>query len=53
MSDKRELDEKKLNMIKIQILSAERKNIKTQEKTPSQMADVLRAIIVEEVRKSY
>ena len=53
MSEKRELDEKKLNMIKIQILSAERKNIKTQEKTSVQMADTIRAIIVEEVKKSY
>lgn len=53
MNDKKELDEKKLNMIKLRILSEERKNIKTQDKTPIQMADILRNIITEEVNKSY
>ena len=53
MNDERELDQKKLNMIKLRILSEERKNIKTQDKTPIQMADIVRSIIADEVNKSY
>ena len=53
MNEKQGLDEKKLNMIKLRILSEERKNIKTQEKGDKQMIDILRNIITEEVNKSY
>ena len=53
MNDKHELDEKKLNMIKIRILAAERENLKTQEKTGPQMSDKIRNIIIEEVNKTY
>ena len=53
MNEKIELDEKKLNMMKLKILQAERENLKTQEKTPIQMADKVRNIIIEEVKKSF
>ena len=53
MNDTHELDEKKLNMIKIKILALERENLKTQDKTHEQMADKIRGIIAEEVKKTY
>ena len=53
MNDTHELDEKKLNMIKIRILALERENLKTQDKTHEQMADKIRSIIAEEVKKTY
>ena len=53
MNDTYELDEKKINMMKIRIISLERENLKTQEKTHEQMADKIRGIIAEEIRKTY
>ncbi len=53
MNEKHQLDEKKLNMIKIRVLALERENLKTQEKTNEQMADKIRSIITEEVKKTY
>ena len=48
-----DLNEKKLNQMKVDILEAERDNLKTREKTQEAMVDTIRKIIVEEVKKAY
>ena len=48
-----DLNEKKLNQMKVAILKAEQDNLKTREKPPDAMVDVIRKIIVEEVHKTY
>jgi|GEM_PF-657578 hypothetical protein len=57
MSDYRQgqgdLNEKKLNQMKVAILKAEQDNLKTREKPNDEMVDFLRKIIVEEVKKAY
>jgi hypothetical protein len=55
MSDFRQsdLNEKKLNQLKVAILKAEQDNLKTREKPNEEMVDVIRKIIVEEVKKAY
>lgn len=57
MSDYRQgqgdLNEKKLNQMKVAILKAGQDNLKTREKPNDEMVDFLRKIIVEEVKKAY
>lgn len=53
MNEREELNEKKLNAMKIRILMLERENLKTQERTNDQMADKIRGIITEEANKSF
>jgi hypothetical protein len=55
MSDFRQgdLNEKKLNQMKVAILKAEQDNLKTRERPNEEMVDVIRKIIVEEVKKAY
>lgn len=55
MSDLRQgdLNEKKLNQMKVAILKAEQDNLKTREKPNDEMVDTIRKIIVEEVKKTY
>ena len=57
MSDFRQeqgdLNEKKLNQMKVAILKAEQDNLKTRERPNEEMVDFLRKIIVEEVKKAY
>ena len=48
-----DLNEKKLNQMKVTILKAEQDNLKTRERPNDEMVDVIRKIIVEEVKKTY
>lgn len=47
------IDEKKLNQMKLNILKAEHKNLKTREKSNDEMVEVIRRIIADEVKKNY
>jgi len=55
MSETRQTDlnEKKINQMKVDILKAEQDNLKTREKSSDAMVDVVRKIIVDEVKKIY
>ena len=55
MSDSREgdLNKKKLNQMKVDILKAEQDNLKTREKSNDAMVDTVRKIIENEVKKVY
>ena len=48
-----DLNEKKLNQMKVAILKAEQDNLKTRQKPNDEMVDDIRKIIVEEVKKVY
>lgn len=48
-----ELDEKKLGQMKVEILRLEQKNLKTREKSNDAMVEVIRKIIINEVKKTY
>ena len=48
-----DLNEKKLNQMKVAILKAEQDNLKTREKPNDEMVEVIRKIIVEKVKKTY
>lgn len=47
------LNEKKLNQMKVDILSLEQSNLKTREKTNEAMVDAIKKIIVDESKKTY
>jgi hypothetical protein len=47
------IEEKKLNQMKLNILKAEQKNIKTREKSNDEMIEAIRKIIADEVKKNY
>ena len=48
-----ELNEKKLNSMKVRILKAEQENQKTHDKTTDAMVETIRRIITEEAKKNY
>ena len=48
-----EINEKKLNQMKLNILRAEKNNLKTREKTNEEMIETIRKVIEDEVRKNY
>lgn len=48
-----ELSKKKLNQMKVDILTLEQKNLRTREKPDGAMVDAIKKIIVEELKKSY
>lgn len=52
-SNSLELDEKRLSAMKVKILEAEMKNLKTREKTDGQMVETITSIITKEARKKY
>lgn len=47
------LNEKKLNQMKVDILTLEQNNLKTREKPDGAMVDAIKKIIVDESKKSY
>ena len=53
MSNEMEVQEKRLNAMKVKILRAEQENLKTREKTSEQMVETIRRIIKDEARKNY
>lgn len=53
MSNGIEIDEKRLNAMKLKILKAEQENLKTREKTNDQMVETIRRIITDEAKKSF
>ena len=53
MQSKSNIDEKKLNMMKIKVLKLEKDNQKTRAKTNDVMVDKIRQIIKEEIKKNY
>ena len=48
-----EIDEKKLRRMEFRIYDLEKKNLVSNEKTPSQMVDAIKKIIEDEVKKCY
>ena len=48
-----ELDERKLSLMKVAILQAERRNVNTREKTKGEMVDLLKSAIVTYADKSF
>lgn len=53
MSNEQEVQTKRLNAMKYKILKAEQENLKTREKTPDQMVELIRRIITDEAKKNY
>lgn len=53
MSNKQDVQEKRLNAMKYKILKAEQENLKTREKTTDQMVETIRRIIMDEAKKNY
>lgn len=51
--DQFEIDKKKLTRMQISVISEEKHNFKTKNKTKSDMVDLLMNIIVEETKKKY
>ncbi len=52
-NEKKLLDEKRLNNMKINVLRVEQENLKTTEKTNDQMVEAIRKIISDEIKKNY
>lgn len=48
-----DIDKKKLEIMKLRIIRAEKNNVKTKEKPRDVMVEELRKIIIEEVNKKY
>ena len=48
-----ELNQKKLEQMKVEILKAERVNLKTREKSTDAMVEAVRKIIVIETKKNF
>jgi hypothetical protein len=48
-----DLNQKKLEQMKVEILKAERENLKTREKSTDAMIETLRKIIVTETKKNF
>ena len=48
-----ELEDKKLNQMKVEILTMEKKNLKTREKSFDDMVEAVRKTIVYGVKKTY
>ena len=48
-----ELNTKKLDQMKVEILKVERDNLKTREKSNEAMVETIKKIIVNETRKKY
>ena len=53
MSNEQDVQEKRLNAMKYEILKAEQENLKTREKTTDQMVETIRRIIMDEAKKNY
>ena len=53
MASGEQLNQKKLEQMKVEILKVERDNLKTREKTTDAMVDALRRIIVTETKKNF
>ncbi len=51
--DNEKIDEKKLVRMQTRIITLESENMRTHEKTDSQMIDAIKKIIEEELRKCY
>lgn len=47
------LDEKRLNIMKVNILRLEQENLKTREKTNDEMIESIKKIISDEIKKNY
>ena len=48
-----ELNQKKLERMKVEILKIERENLKTRERSTEAMIEAIRKIIVTETKKNY
>lgn len=48
-----DLNIKKLNQMKVDILTIEQENLKTREKSNDAMIEMIRKIIVDEINKAY
>lgn len=52
-SNKFEISEKKLEVMKKRLIDVEKENLKTRSKTETEMIDYIRNIIIEEAKKNY
>ena len=52
-NEKKLLDEKHLNNMKVNVLRLEQENLKTREKTNDEMIEAIRKIISDELKKNY
>ena len=48
-----DIQEKRLNAMKVKIQKAEQENLKTREKNTEQMVEKIRRIIIDEAKKNY
>jgi len=48
-----QINEKKLKRMKYEILKAEQENLKTRERANEAMVELIRRIIIDEVKKTY
>jgi hypothetical protein len=48
-----ELNQKKLDQMKVEILNAEKENLRTREKSTDAMIEMLKKIIVTETKKNF
>ena len=48
-----DVNTKKLNRMKVEILKVEQENLKTREKTNDEMVETIRKIISDEIKKNY
>jgi len=53
MSKENEINENRLNAMKLRILKAEQENLKTREKTNEQMVETIRKIITDESKRNF
>lgn len=53
MSNKNEIEPKKLNEMKFKILQAEQANLRTREKTTDEMVDYIRKTIASVAKKGF
>ena len=47
------LDKKRFNRMMVKILKAEQENLKTRERPNDEMVELIRRIIIDEVKKTY
>lgn len=50
---KRNVNETRLNRMKLKILKAEQENLRTRERSDEAMVDLIRRIIIDEVKKTF
>ena len=47
------IDEKRFNSMKLKIIKAEQENLRTKDRTPEDMIELIRRIIIDETNRNY